>query len=76
MKKGLIILDDYAKQWKLNYKFVGNIHDEVQTEVDEHQTETFGWLAVECLKAAGLHYKLRCPLDGEYQIGNTWADTH
>lgn len=76
MKKGLIILDDYAKQWNLNYKFVGNIHDEVQTEVDEQQAETFGWLAVECLKAAGLYYKLRCPLDGEYQVGNTWADTH
>ena len=76
MKKGLIILDDYAKQWNLNYKFVGNIHDEVQTEVDEQQAETFGWLAVECLKAAGHHFNLRCPLDGEYQVGNTWADTH
>ena len=76
MKKGLIILDDYAKQWKLNYKFVGNIHDEVQTEVDEKQAETFGWLAVECLKAAGLQFNLRCPLDGAYQVGATWADTH
>ena len=76
MKKGLIILDDYAKQWKLNYKFVGNIHDEVQTEVDEKQAETFGWLAVECLKAAGLQFNLRCPLDGAYQVGETWADTH
>jgi len=76
MKQGLIILDDYAKQWSLNYKFVGNIHDEVQTEVDEQQADTFGWLAVECLKAAGLHFNLRCPLDGEYQVGTTWADTH
>ena len=76
MKKALVILDDYAKQWNIDYKFVGNIHDEVQTEVASEQAEKFGYLAVECLKAAGLYYKLRCPLDGEYQVGTTWAETH
>jgi len=76
MKKALVILDDHAKQWKLDYKFVGNIHDEVQTEVREAHADKFGWLAVECLKAAGLAYDLRCPLDGEYKIGTTWAETH
>ena len=76
MKKALVILDDYATQWNIDYKFVGNIHDEVQTEVAAEQAEKFGYLAVECLKAAGIYYKLRCPLDGEYQIGDTWAETH
>ena len=76
MKQALIILDSYAKQWDIDYKFIGNVHDEVQSEVVEEQAEKFGWLAVECLKAAGLHFKLRCPLDGEYQIGTTWAETH
>ncbi len=76
MKKALVILDDYAPQWKLDYKFIGNIHDEVQSEVVADQAEKFGWLAVECLKAAGVHYNLRCPLDGEYQVGTTWAETH
>ena len=28
-------MDDYAKQWKLDCRFVGNVHDEVQTEVKE-----------------------------------------
>ncbi len=76
MKKALVILDDYAKQWDIDYKFIGNIHDEVQSEVAGDQAEKFGWLAVECLKASGVHFKLRCPLDGEYQIGTTWAETH
>ena len=76
MKKALVLLDDYATQWNIDYKFVGNIHDEVQTEVAAEQAEKFGYLAVECLKAAGIYYKLRCPLDGEYQIGDTWAETH
>lgn len=76
MKKALVILDDYAQQWNLDYKFIGNIHDEVQSEVAEEQAEKFGWLAVECLKASGIQFNLRCPLDGEYQIGTTWAETH
>ena len=76
MKKALVILDDYAQQWKLNYKFIGNVHDEVQSEVAKEQAEKFGWLAVECLKASGVHFKLRCPLDGEYKVGTTWAETH
>ena len=46
MKKALVILDDYAQQWKLNYKFIGNIHDEVQSEVAADQAEKYGWLAV------------------------------
>ena len=76
MKKALVILDVYAKQWNLDYKLIGNIHDEVQSEVAEHQAEKYGWLAVECLKAAGVEFNLRCPLDGEYKVGTTWAETH
>ena len=76
MKKALVILDDYAQQWKLDYKFIGNIHDEVQAEVVTNHADKYGWLAVECLKAAGVAFDLRCPLDGEYKVGTTWAETH
>lgn len=76
MKQALVLLDDYAQKWKLQYAFVGNIHDEVQTEVLEKHADRFGYLGVECIKAAGLHFNLRCPLDGEYKVGDTWAETH
>jgi len=76
MKQALVTLDDYAQQWDLDYKFVGNVHDEVQSEVVTEQAEKFGWLAVECLKAAGVHFGLRCPLDGEFKVGRTWEETH
>ena len=76
MKKALVILDKYAKEWELDYKFIGNIHDEVQTEVREAHADKFGWLGVECLKAAGIEFGLRCPLDGEYKIGENWSETH
>lgn len=76
MKKALCLLDEYATLWGLDYRFVGNIHDEIQTEVREDQAEQFGRLAVSCIEAAGQHYKLNCPLAGEYKIGDNWSETH
>ena len=76
MKKALTILDEYAIIHSMDYKFVGNIHDEFQVEVKEAHAEKFGWLAVECIKAAGTRMELKCPLDGEYKVGDNWAATH
>ena len=76
MKRALILLNDYATQHGIDYKFVGNVHDEIQSEVATEQAEKFGWLAVECIKAAGISFELRCPLDGEYKVGDTWTETH
>lgn len=76
MKKALTILDEYAKIYNIQYKFVGNIHDEIQAEVREDQSQKFGWLAVECIKAAGVKLNLRCPLDGDFKIGESWEQTH
>jgi DNA polymerase-1 len=76
MKKALVILDEYAQGYKLDYNFVGNIHDEVQAEVAQGQEDKYGRLAVSCIEAAGLHYNLRCPLTGEYSVGRNWSETH
>ena len=76
MKKALIILDEYAKLWGLDYEFVGNIHDEFQIEVKESDADKLGMLAVSSIQAAGHQLNLRCELDGEFKVGNNWADTH
>ena len=76
MKKGLTILHEYAKLWRIDYKIVGNIHDEIQSEVRASQAEKFGRLAVSCLEAAVIHFNLNCKLAGEYKIGTSWAETH
>ncbi len=76
MKKALTILEEYARLWKLNYSFIGNIHDEVQSEVQPEQADKFGALAVSCLEAAGLAFDLNCPLTGEYSVGRNWSETH
>ena len=76
MKKALTILDDCATIAGLDYKFVGNIHDEYQTEVLKEHADAFGVLAVEAIREAGQAFEMRCPLDGEYKVALTWAGTH
>ena len=76
MKKAMVILNDKIKTHNLNAKFVANIHDEWQIEVIESEADKLGKLGVESIIEAGKYYELACPLDGEYKIGNNWADTH
>ena len=76
MKKALQIFEQYAPQWKLDYKLLGSIHDEYQIEAREDQADKVGYLMVESIKAAGIALDLKCPLDGEYKVGTNWAETH
>ena len=76
MKKALVLLDEYAKLWEIDFNFVGNIHDEIQSEVIADKAEEFGKLAVSCIREAGNRFNLNCPLDGEYKVGDSWEQTH
>ena len=76
MKMALIILNTLAQEEKLNYKFVANVHDEWQVEVLEEHAEQLGKLGVQAIQKAGDYFNMRCPLDGEYKIGETWNETH
>jgi DNA polymerase I-like protein with 3'-5' exonuclease and polymerase domains len=80
MKQSLIMLHNQlaGNAWEIgkHYAFVANIHDEFQAEVVEDRAERYGELAIRAIRWAGKHLKMRCPLDGEYKIGYTWADTH
>ena len=76
MKKALVLLERKLLQQKVFFKFVANVHDEWQIETKPEHAEIVGQSAVQSIREAGLHYNLRCPLDGEYKIGKSWRDTH
>jgi len=80
MKKALCILDDSLQALGLipgtDYEFVANVHDEWQIEVRHELAETIGKLAVEAIRTSGVWFGFRCPLDGAYNIGASWAETH
>lgn len=76
MKKALVIFYDKIKANKWNVKLVANVHDEFQFECPKEIAEEAGKAARMSIIEAGEHYKLRCPLDGEYKIGANWRQTH
>ena len=76
MKYALTLLEEYVINKRIKAYPVVNVHDEFQYEVEESKTKEFGELAVQSIIQAGKDLKIRCPLDGEYKIGNNWAETH
>jgi hypothetical protein len=63
------------------------VHDEWQIEVEEGRAEEAGKLGVLAIEKAGSYLGdldkitkkplgMRCPLSGEYKVGNSWKETH
>ena len=76
MKTALVLLDNQIKELGLNAHFVANVHDEWQIEVKEDQADQVGQLGVQAIRDTQQVLNLNCPLDGEYQIGDNWSETH
>lgn len=62
--------------WGVDFALVAHIHDELQVQCREEIAEEVGQILVESIRGAGEFFGFRCPLDGEYKIGKSWADTH
>lgn len=76
MKLCSVLLDDELTKRGWDVWKVGDIHDEGQLDCPVELAEEVGKLAVACLVKAGEMLKLTVPLDGEFKIGATWAETH
>ena len=76
MKQALVLFDEALRKARIQHEFLGNIHDEWQIAAPEESAVQVGELGVQCIRDAGVMLGLRCPLDGEYKIGDNWAMTH
>ena len=76
MKKAMCILQELINLNTLDAKFVANIHDEWQIQVKESQADFVGRLGVQAIEKASEYFNMRCPLTGEYKIGDNWYETH
>jgi len=65
-----------ATRRKLDFKLVASIHDEYQFEVRKDHAEELGEVTKLAMKLTEQSLKVRCPLDSEYKVGKTWAETH
>lgn len=76
MKLASILIDEEVTRLGLDSLKVGDIHDEGQHDVESSVCDDFGRLAVDCIRRAGEQLGFLVPLDGNYSIGDTWAETH
>lgn len=74
MKQAIVILYDLLA--RVDFKLVAQVHDEWQIECKPEDADFIGKSCVNSMIFAGEILQLNCPLDGEYRIGNSWADTH
>lgn len=79
-KKATVILYENLTKlgyvWGDDYAFVAHIHDEIQIQAKEDIADIVGQEAVKAFEQAGEYYDFRCPITGEYKVGQNWAETH
>ena len=61
---------------KLDVKLLASVHDEYQFEVANKDVNEFCSITKIAMKETEKTLKLRCPLDNDYKVGVTWAETH
>ena len=81
MKRALCLLhEDLTINLKLvhgrDFGYCANVHDEWQIETQERFTKLIGMAGASAITRAGEHFKSRCRLDGAYEIGTNWHETH
>ena len=55
---------------------VAFVHDEVQILVKKGLEDEIGGITKAAIKETERAFDFKCPLDSEYQVGSSWADTH
>jgi DNA polymerase-1 len=76
MKQTLVLFNRYVQEKGIDCKILACVHDEIQVETTPEYAEEVGKLAVDCIREAGTIFNLNVKLDGEYNVGNNWAETH
>ena len=88
MKQALVLFKKELTKQKIWHEFKANVHDEWQIECKEADAEKVGIMGVQSIAQVVKELKvlddsppntkkrLRCPLDGEYKVGNSWKETH
>jgi len=66
----------YTHGWNGDYCLCAWVHDEIQVAVREDLAHKVGKIAVLTIQRVTEVFNFKCPLDGEFNIGNSWAETH
>ena len=76
-KKWVALIDEQIRERSYEVYMVGWIHDEVQIACKNKEiAEDVGDIARRMAKEAGAYFKTNIPIEADFGLGRTWADTH
>lgn len=76
MKWAMVYLDQAVKAHKLDAHKIIDMHDEGQWECHPKDVDKLKQLMSECVRKAGEHLGLNCPLASDAVAGANWYETH
>lgn len=78
MKMATVILHKKLKDknYDNDVQMVAHIHDELQLQCKHAISNEIGEIAKQSIIEAGIYFNFKCPLDAEFKVGGTWAQTH
>ena len=75
-KEWLVQITKLVNEKGLDAKLVASIHDEYQFEVSVKDTSNFCRVTKLAILETARNLSVVCPLDSQYKVGKTWAETH
>ena len=75
-KEWLVQITKLVNEKGLDAKLVASIHDEYQFEVSVKDTSNFCRVTKQAILETARNLSVVCPLDSQYKVGKTWAETH
>ena len=62
--------------WNGDFAMCAWVHDEIQVACKADVAEQIGDIAVATIREVTDIFNFQCPLDGEFNVGDNWAETH
>ena len=59
-----------------DYGLCASVHDEQQLEARPEIARDIGALFAGCISGTTVQLGFRCPLEGDFNVGNNWSETH
>lgn len=75
-KQWLLEMDKLFQERKLDVQFHAWVHDEVQLSCPPEEAEAVGQACQDAMRLVQQHFKFRCQLDTDFNVGSSWAETH
>lgn len=76
MKKVLIEIDKLIRRNKWDIKQVAFVHDELQFVVTKELVNIFIEKVLTIFEDTGRYFDFKLPIEGDAQVGSTWAEAH